>query len=155
MLDIKRVRENPDEIREGLKARNMASDAVDALQELDRRRRELLSETENLKNERNRVSGEIGLRRKRGEDTAEAQAGVRELGGRIAALDAQVREDITRHGLVCVEHLLQAGFLSETERINQIGHTDPERPGKAILGDCDFRERRRSSVGCSAGGVTQ
>ncbi|MBM4148072.1 MAG: serine--tRNA ligase [Lentisphaerae bacterium] len=92
MLDIKRVRENPDEIREGLKARNMASDAVDALQELDRRRRELLSETENLKNERNRVSGEIGLRRKRGEDTAEAQAGVRELGGRIAALDAQVRE---------------------------------------------------------------
>jgi len=91
MLDIKRIRDNPDQVREGLKAKNVAAPVVDAVLDLDRRRREKLTETETLKNERNRVSKQIGERRKRGEDTAGTQAEVRALGNRIAALDEEVR----------------------------------------------------------------
>jgi len=91
MLDIKRIRDNTDQVREGLKSKNVDAAVIDAVQNLDHRRREKLTETETLKNERNRVSKQIGERRKRGEDTAATQAEVRTLGERIAALDQEVR----------------------------------------------------------------
>jgi seryl-tRNA synthetase len=57
----------------------------------DVERRRLLTEVESLKGRRNRASQDIGERRRRGEDTAEAQAAVRETGRKIAELDDQVR----------------------------------------------------------------
>ncbi|MDI6775433.1 MAG: serine--tRNA ligase [Verrucomicrobiota bacterium] len=92
MLDMKRIRENPDAIREGIKARGQPADLVDELVAFDRDRRTLLTEVERLKNERNTVSLEIGARKKQGEDTSAAQAAMRQLGSRIAALDARVRD---------------------------------------------------------------
>jgi seryl-tRNA synthetase len=65
--------------------------AIDAVLDLDRRRREKLTETETLKNERNCVSKQIGERRKRGDDTSGTQAEVRALGDRISSLDEEVR----------------------------------------------------------------
>jgi seryl-tRNA synthetase len=59
---------------------------------LDARRRSALTEVESLKNERNRVSKEIGARKKKGENTDSAQLAMRQVGDRIAALDVQVRE---------------------------------------------------------------
>ena len=92
MLDIKRVRERPDEIRQGLQARGADDAVVDTVLDLDTRRRGLLTGTETRKNERNRVSRTIGEARKRGEDTAAIQAQVRGLGDEINALDEQLRE---------------------------------------------------------------
>lgn len=92
MLDIKRVREKPDEVRQGLQNRGADASAVDLVLELDAQRRALLQETESLKSERKRVSKEIGARRKQGEDTAEVQARVRGMGDEINTLDEQVRE---------------------------------------------------------------
>jgi len=92
MLDIKRIRERPDEVREGLKDRGADAGVVDQVLELDRRRRAMLTESEGLKNRRNAASKEIGALKKKGEDTAAAQAAVREMGDRIASLDGQVRE---------------------------------------------------------------
>ncbi|MFO7869877.1 MAG: serine--tRNA ligase [Kiritimatiellia bacterium] len=92
MLDIRRIREKPDEMRKGLKSRGEDTGVVDEILSIDARKRALLTETESLKSERNSASKEIGALKKRGEDTAAAQKSVRSLGGKISALDAEIRE---------------------------------------------------------------
>jgi seryl-tRNA synthetase len=88
MLDMKFIRQNEARVREALAARHHAFD-LDALLALDQDRRARLTEVESLKSERNAVSKEIGALRKAGQDTAAAQASMRALGERIAALDAE------------------------------------------------------------------
>ncbi len=91
MLDIKRIRENDQDIRQGLEKQGEDTAVVDRVLELDRKRRDILTEVETLKSERNKVSKEIGLLKKKGEDTTDVQASVRALGDRIGELDEQVR----------------------------------------------------------------
>ena len=91
MLDIKRIREKTDEVREGLQRRGADPALLDGVLELDRQRRTLLGSVEEMKNRRNATSKEIGAARKRGEDTATVQAEVRTLGDQITALDEQIR----------------------------------------------------------------
>ncbi len=92
MLDIKRIRENPDEVRNGLKARGQPTDLVEEVLTLDQTRRQWIMEAEELRRERNRMSQDIGRRRQRGEETRADQAAVRQLGEQIAALDGRLRE---------------------------------------------------------------
>jgi seryl-tRNA synthetase len=89
MLDINLVRENPEIVREALIKRQMDPGVVGELLELDKSRRSLLAETENLKAERNRVSKEISQMK----DPAERQEKIgstRELGDKISAMDARI-----------------------------------------------------------------
>ena len=74
MLDIKRIRENADEVREGLKRRWMDTALVDNVLELDAKRRTLITEVDALKARRNEVSKSIGIRIKAGEDVTAAFA---------------------------------------------------------------------------------
>lgn len=92
MLDIKRIRENPQELREGLRRRGADPAVVDDLLECDRRRRTLIAGIEEARGRRNRLSREIGARRKAGEDTAAGQAEVRSLGDEIAAMERRARD---------------------------------------------------------------
>jgi len=55
MLDIKFIRENPDLVKRAIKNRGLSID-IDGLLELDKKRREFISEVESLKAERNKVS---------------------------------------------------------------------------------------------------
>ena len=57
MLDIKLLRKNPDFIKEGLKKKGIDSVIVDRILEVDKRRREIMSEVEALKAEQNSKSG--------------------------------------------------------------------------------------------------
>jgi seryl-tRNA synthetase len=101
MLDIKRIREKTDEVREGLQRRGADPALLDAVLELDRQRRTLLASVEEMKNRRNATSKEIGAARKRGEDTAKVQAEVRALGDQIAAQDDQIhRVEVELHTAV-------------------------------------------------------
>ena len=59
MLDIRRIRESTDLVRQGLAAKS-ADEGLDRLLELDERRRRKVSEVEALKQERNTASKEIG-----------------------------------------------------------------------------------------------
>ena len=92
MLDIKRIRENPDEIRKGIEAKSVDCAVVDIVLERDGARREKVAEVEELKARRNVVSKEIGAKKKSGEDTSSIQTEMRELGERISALDIEVNE---------------------------------------------------------------
>ena len=60
MLDINLIRETPDIVRKALKDRQMDPVPIDAILQLDEKRRALLSQVEVLKAERNTVSKEIG-----------------------------------------------------------------------------------------------
>ncbi len=91
MLDIKLIRENPDFVRARLQTRRSAVDVGEVLA-LDERRRAAITETNSLKNDRNRISKQIGSLKKAGEDTSIIQRQMREFGEKIAALDAQVHE---------------------------------------------------------------
>jgi seryl-tRNA synthetase len=91
MLDIKRIRENPEAVKAAAAAKNEKVD-VDRILELDAKRREALTRVEALKAERNTGSKDIGKRRKAGEDTADLQARIRAIGEEIKGLDADVTE---------------------------------------------------------------
>lgn len=91
MLDIKYIREATEEARERLAAKK-AEALLDPLLELDRERRRLLTEVEQLKNQRNVVSKEIGNRKKAGEDISAVQLEMRQLGDRISEADKTIRE---------------------------------------------------------------
>lgn len=92
MLDIKRIRENEQDVRKGIESRGEDTCVIDKILVLDRERRTMLAEVESLKGRRNKASREIGVLKKKGEDTGAIQAEMRELGLRIGGLDGEVRE---------------------------------------------------------------
>jgi seryl-tRNA synthetase len=90
MHDIQEIRAHPEEVRLGL-ARRGIEPPIETLLALDSDRRALLTQVEQLKAERNRVSKEIGQMRNAAD--REARIGeMRSIGERIDALDASVRE---------------------------------------------------------------
>ncbi|MBT3713864.1 MAG: serine--tRNA ligase, partial [Anaerolineae bacterium] len=91
MLDIRLIRENPDVVREALKKRQSNDAVVDTLAALDEKRREILSEVEELKAERNTVSKEIG-RMKDAESRQEKISAMRAVGDKIKSLDDELRD---------------------------------------------------------------
>ena len=56
MIDIKRIKENPEAVKAGFKAKEVDCDAtVDRILELDEQRRKLIAATESLKAQQNKV----------------------------------------------------------------------------------------------------
>lgn len=92
MLDIKMIRQNTDEIKERLATRGVKAEKIDALLEKDKRRRELLVETEGLKQKRNEVSAEIANAKRNKQDATDAIKEMREVGAKIKALDEELEE---------------------------------------------------------------
>lgn len=88
MLDPKLYRENPELVREGLRRRGASFD-LDALLELDARRRSLGSELDALKAERNAASESIARLKREGADASEAIEKTRVTGDRIKELQAE------------------------------------------------------------------
>ena len=93
MLDIRRIRENFDEVVEGLRRRGAEPELAERARNLDAERRRLVTEADGLKTLRNARSKEIGALKKAGQqDTSAIQAEVRAIGEQIAALDERLRE---------------------------------------------------------------
>lgn len=91
MLDLKFIREHPDAVRENLKNRNMKAD-IDGLLDLDRQRREFLSEVEEFKRQRNVESDKMaGLVRGKQDISGERQR-LKELSQKIKSIDDKVDE---------------------------------------------------------------
>ena len=92
MLDIKRMKENPDGVKAGLKAKEVDCDElIDRILELDQQRRSIIAENEARKAEQNKVSKEIPMKKKAGEDVAPIFARMAELKAQIAAADETLR----------------------------------------------------------------
>lgn len=99
MLDIKKIKENPDAVKAGLQAKEVDCDAtVDRILELDELRRQLIADTEARKAQQNKVSKEIPLLKKQGKDVsaifaemAELKKGLAEDAEKLDACQAELR----------------------------------------------------------------
>ncbi|WP_410772390.1 serine--tRNA ligase [Fontibacillus sp. BL9] len=92
MLDVKILRNDYARVEEALKNRGKSLALISNFPELDEKRRELLQESETLKNRRNTVSAEVAQRKKNKENADELIVEMREVGDRIKQLDDEVRE---------------------------------------------------------------
>ncbi len=91
MLDIRRIRENPEEIAR-LVSRRGKEFRFDNLLQMDAERRSAIAETESLKAKKNAVSKQIPVLKKKGEDTSALFAEMKQESDRIKALDDRVAE---------------------------------------------------------------
>ncbi|MBO5953906.1 MAG: serine--tRNA ligase [Oscillospiraceae bacterium] len=89
MLDIKRIKEDPEAVKAGLRAKEVDCDeVVDRILALDEQRRSLIADTEARKARQNKVSKEIPALKKAGKDVSAIFAEMAELKAGLAE-DAQ------------------------------------------------------------------
>ena len=91
MLDMKFVRENPEFVKEAIAKKKTVVD-IDALLELDNKRREIIHQVEELKAQRNQASADIAKKKKTGESADDAIAEMKKVGEQITDFDNQLRE---------------------------------------------------------------
>lgn len=92
MLDVKILRSEYSRVEEALKNRGKSLDLIADFPKLDARRRELLQESESLKNRRNTVSAEVAKLKKNRENADDLILEMRQVSDQIKAMDEEVRE---------------------------------------------------------------
>ncbi len=101
MLDIRKIKENPDAVKAGLKAKEVDCDAVvDKILELDEKIRALKTSTESQTAQKNRLSKENGKlfgqkkgAEKKGEDTSAIDAQIAANSAESVALDKAIENE--------------------------------------------------------------
>ena len=104
MLDIKKIKENPDAIKAGMKAKEVDCDAVvDRILELDVQVRGLKTATETLTAQKNKIAKENGKlfgqkkgMEKRGEDTSAIDAQIEANKAESIRLDSEIADDAAK-----------------------------------------------------------
>src|SRR5699024_2984185 len=96
MLDIKVLRNDTEMVKKKVAQRGMEPVLIDDILRLDKERRALISETEELKNRRNKVSQEIAVKKKNKEDTEDVIKEMRDVGERSKEI-GQPLKAIRRH----------------------------------------------------------
>ncbi|MCS4485830.1 serine--tRNA ligase [Staphylococcus americanisciuri] len=92
MLDIKLFRNEPEKVKEKIQLRGDDAAVVDEVLALDKKRRELIQQTEELKAERNKASELIAQKKRNNEDADEAIQLQRQAGDKVKAIDAELKE---------------------------------------------------------------
>ncbi|MDR2883892.1 MAG: serine--tRNA ligase [Deferribacteraceae bacterium] len=90
MLDIKFLLSNLDLVADKLKARGADIDLA-AIVKLDKERKAVIAETEELKRLRNEISKQVGVLKREGQDTTALQQQVKNSADRMEALDADLK----------------------------------------------------------------
>ena len=104
MLDIRKIKENPDAVKAGLRAKEVDCDAaVDRILELDVQIRGLKTATETLTAQKNRLAKENGKlfgqkkgAEKRGEDVSALDSQIEANKNASVALDGQIEDDAAK-----------------------------------------------------------
>ena len=90
MLDIKRIRNNPEEIIEALKKRR-GEYPIQKLLDTDEKRREVIQKVESMKAEQNKLSKQVPQMKKNGEDTTELFKNLKKLSDDIKYMDDDLK----------------------------------------------------------------
>ena len=123
MLDIRLLRENPEALKDRLKARGGESwMLIDEILTCDEKRRAGETEKQQLQSDRNRISKEIGALRKDGQDASAIESKVREIGERIKAIGEEADAAEARQ----TELLLQVPNLPH--EACPVGHDETANP---------------------------
>ncbi|MBM6616660.1 serine--tRNA ligase [Bacillus suaedaesalsae] len=91
MLDLKHLRANFEEVKEKLKFRGEDLTDLGKFEDLDVKRRTLITEAEELKSKRNEVSQQISVLKREKKDADSLITEMREVGDRIKVLDDELR----------------------------------------------------------------
>ena len=91
MIDVRILREEPDRVRERMAARGADID-WEAILSADRERRETLARWERLKEQKNKLSGEIGRLKKSGADASGLMEQIGAVSAELDALDQPLSE---------------------------------------------------------------
>ena len=90
MLDIRRIRKNPEEVKIALEKRH-GDFPIDEVLKLDEKRRSLLTKVEDMKARQNAVSKDIPKFKKEGKDVSSLITEMKELSDEIKQLDGKVK----------------------------------------------------------------
>ncbi|MDL1963364.1 MAG: serine--tRNA ligase [Deltaproteobacteria bacterium] len=127
MLEIKFVIQNLSLIQEVLSARGETAD-LESLVSCDVKRRDFLLEIEALRHQRNKVSDQIAIMKKEGEDTKDFVNEMREVSGRIKNLEKFLTEmeEKVKNILIRLPNIPHASVpagkdSSENKTIRQVG----------------------------------
>ena len=90
MLDQKRIRNNPDEIRQSLIKRNESTENLDKFLQLDEKRRNMLTELEKVKNYRNTKSEEIARLKREGKDADSQISEMKKVSDNVKSMESDV-----------------------------------------------------------------
>ena len=91
MIDINRIRENPEGVKEALKKKLWDADFTELLA-WDKRKKELIQFVEGNKSEMNKLSASVPQAKKNGEDVSKIFAKVKEIAAKNAESDKELKE---------------------------------------------------------------
>ena len=93
MLDIRKIRENPEGVKKALQTRNANYDKyIDDILAIDEERRKVSTETDALKAQQNKVSKQIPQMKKNGEDTTSIMAEMKSISEQIKSADIKIKD---------------------------------------------------------------
>lgn len=148
MLDIKRIKENLEDIKKAMNRRGEKEFSLDEVVELDNQRIELLKKVEVLKNKMNVESKKIPQFIKEGKDVTEDKAILKKLSDDIKVLDEKVR---------CINDELEYKLLRipnvPNEQVPQ-GETDEDNVEIRTWGEptkFKFEPKAHWDLGCDLG----
>ena len=128
MLDIKYIKENPNEVIERLKIKGKdAEEEIGRILTLDAERRALISETETLKAQQNKESKLVPQYKKEGKDVKELFARMKEMGEKAKANDEKIKAVETELTSIMLglpnlpDRDLKAGGKENNEPLRYIG----------------------------------
>lgn len=97
MLDIKFIKENPEKVKKAMRNRQNAMDErIDEILDLDKKRHEVIIESESMKCEQNTFNKKIPAMKKAGEDTTELFAQMKELSAKISQKNKELSDVETK-----------------------------------------------------------
>jgi seryl-tRNA synthetase len=122
LLDLKQIRSDPGAARAAL-ARRQADERLDAVLELDRRRREVLPQLEELRQEQNRASERIAQAKRSGDDASAEISAMRAVAARGKELQGELDEVQRRldETLASLPNLPDASAPEEDEVVREVG----------------------------------
>lgn len=144
MLDIKRIRENPDEIIRRLNTRGKDFSYLKDMLAKDEERRKIIAEVEDLKRKRNESSKLIGELKRKNQDATAVLKEVSDYGEKIANLDERVRklDEEIQYTLLITPNLLHESVpigKDETENVEIKRFMEPTK--------FDFKPRDHYELG--------
>ncbi len=122
MIDIKYIKENPDEVIERLAKKGKdAKNEIAQILELDSARRNLIAETEAQKAEQNRASKLIPQYKKEGKDASELLANMKKIAENVKKLDDELKsiETTLNSVMLGLPNLPDTDLLSGGKENNQ------------------------------------
>ena len=98
MLDIKLIKENPQNVIDRLRAKGREAEAdIYRVIELDAKRRELISSSESLKAEQNKTTKLVPVYKKEGKDCAPIFAQMKEIGAKVKEQEEELKQVETEY----------------------------------------------------------